>query len=66
MDAKEFMEMLPMLAPVFLVWLILLAAALKDLLRRESTKGPKWVWFLVVICFSILGPVVYFLLGREE
>jgi hypothetical protein len=66
MDIQEFMEMLPLLAPVFLVWFILLVVALRDLVRRQSTRGPRWVWFLVVICFSILGPVAYFLLGREE
>ena len=66
MDTKEFVELLPLLAPVLLVWFILLVVGLVDLIRRERTRGPKWVWFVVVICFSMIGPVVYFLFGRDE
>ena len=65
MDTKEFVEVLPLLAPVLLVWFILLVAGLVDLIRREQTRGPKWVWYVVVICFSMIGPVVYFLFGRD-
>lgn len=66
MDTKEFLDMLPLLAPVLLVWFILLVVGLVDLTRREQTRGPKWVWYVVVICFSLIGPVVYFLFGRDE
>ena len=66
MDTKEFIELLPLLAPVLLVWFILLVAGLVDLIRWEQTRGPKWVWYVVVICFSMIGPVVYFLFGRDE
>jgi hypothetical protein len=41
-------------------------AALIDLLRRERTKGPKWVWVLVVVLVNLVGPIVYLLFGREE
>lgn len=66
MDTKEFVELLPLLAPVLLVWVILLVAGLVDLIRREHTRGPKWAWYVVVICFSMIGPVAYFLFGRDE
>ena len=66
MDTNQFVKLLPLLAPLFLVWLGLLVAALLDLIPREHTRGPKWFWYVVVICFSMLGPVVYFLFGRDE
>jgi hypothetical protein len=66
MEERSLVELLPLLAPLLLIWLALLVTGLVDLIRRERTRGPKWIWFLVVICFSILGPVVYFLIGREE
>jgi hypothetical protein len=66
MENQDFMEMLPLVGPLLLIWLAMLVAGLVDLIPRQSTRGPKWVWLLVVICFSILGPVVYFLFGREE
>ncbi len=52
MEGQSFVELLPLLAPLLLIWLVLLVAGLIDLIRREHTRGPKWIWFLVVICFS--------------
>jgi hypothetical protein len=66
MDTGEFVEMLPLLVPLLLVWFILLVVGLWDLIPRQRTRGPKWVWYVVVVCFSMIGPVVYFLFGRDE
>lgn len=65
-DMDEFVENLPLLAPVMLVWLIMLIAGLSDLVRGRETRGPRWLWYVVVICFGILGPALYFLYGRQE
>ncbi len=59
-------QYLPLLIPVALLELGLLVAALIDLSKREKTKGPKWIWIVVVIIFNLLGPIVYFLFGRDE
>jgi hypothetical protein len=66
MELNEFIDLLPLLAPLLVVWVILLVLGLWDLIPRQHTRGPKWLWFVVVICFSMIGPVVYFLFGREE
>jgi uncharacterized membrane protein YhaH (DUF805 family) len=71
LDEKEenmdtLKEMLPFLIPILLLELALLVIALRDLIRRERTKGPKWAWALVVMLISVVGPVVYLLFGREE
>jgi hypothetical protein len=58
--------MLPLLIPIVVVELILLAAALIDLSRQNATRGPKWVWALVIVFIQIIGPIVYFVLGRKE
>jgi hypothetical protein len=63
---EQIREFLPYLIPVILLQLLLMAAALIDLARRERTRGPKWVWVLVIIFINILGPIIYFMLGREE
>jgi len=63
---EDFMQWLPFLVPIVLLQLGLLIFALIDLLRRERTKGPKWVWILVVLFINIIGPIVYLLFGREE
>lgn len=57
---------LPLLAPLIVIQLVLMIAALIDLLGREQTRGPKWVWVLVILFVNTIGPIVYFLLGRED
>ena len=59
-------ELLPFLIPVILLQIALLVVALVDLVRRERTRGPKWVWVLVILFVNLIGPVVYLLFGREE
>ena len=59
-------ELLPLLIPVILLELALMAVALVDLVRRERTRGPKWAWALVIVFVNLVGPVLYLLLGREE
>lgn len=59
-------ELIPFLIPVIVLQLILIIAALADLARRERTRGPKWVWVLVIIFVNLLGPIIYFVVGREE
>ena len=63
---NEIMEFLPFLIPLFVVQLILIAVALFDLVNRQTTRGPKWVWVLVIIFVNLIGPIIYLVLGREE
>jgi len=57
---------IPFLIPVVLIQLGLLVFALTDLIRRERTKGPKWMWAILIVLVQIIGPVVYLVAGREE
>ena len=59
-------ELLPLLIPVILLELALMAVALADLVRRERTRGPKWAWALVIILVNFIGPIIYFVVGRED
>ncbi len=55
-----------LLIPIALIQIGLAVAALLDLIRRERARGPKWLWALVILLVNWIGPVVYFLFGREE
>jgi hypothetical protein len=43
-------------------------AALVDLERdeRRVRGGSKLVWAVVIVFVNILGPILYFIAGREE
>jgi hypothetical protein len=62
----ELQELLPIVIPLVVIFLILAGAALWDLRKQPATRGPKWIWALVIFCFSCIGPVVYFAVGRKE
>jgi hypothetical protein len=59
-------QWLPYLIPVVILEFGLMIAALVDLVKREKTKGPKWMWILIIVLVNLFGPIVYFLVGREE
>jgi DMSO reductase anchor subunit len=57
---------LPLLVPLIVIQLGLMIFALVDILRREKTRGPKWLWIVVVVLGEMIGPILYFVVGREE
>jgi bacteriorhodopsin len=59
-------QYLPLIIPLLVLQLALMVVALRDLARREKTKGPKWLWAVVIVLGELIGPVIYFLVGREE
>jgi uncharacterized membrane protein YhaH (DUF805 family) len=59
-------QYLPLLVPVVLIELALMITALVDLIRRAQTRGPKWIWALVIVLVNFIGPIIYFVAGRKE
>jgi hypothetical protein len=66
MDISVLMKYIPLLIPVVVIELGLMIAALIDLIRREQTNGPKWIWILVIVLVNFIGPIIYFIVGRKE
>ena len=63
---EKLTSLIPYLIPILVLQLGLMIFALVDLARRERTKGPKWVWALVIIFINFIGPIIYFVVGRED
>jgi hypothetical protein len=66
MSNDELMRILPLLAPLVLIQVGLLVVALVDLARRQATRGPKWLWLIVILFIQLIGPLAYFLFGRSD
>jgi len=62
----KLQQFLPLIIPLILIQLALMIFALVDLSRRERTRGPKWMWALIIIFGELLGPILYFTIGRTE
>lgn len=65
-DLSTLNQYLPLLIPILIVQLVLIVAALLDLSRRSATRGPRWAWVLVILFVNLIGPLIYFVLGRED
>jgi hypothetical protein len=61
-------QIIALLAPIILIQLGLMIAALVDLERdeRHVRGGSKLVWALVIVLVNVIGPIIYFVAGREE
>jgi ABC-2 type transport system ATP-binding protein len=57
-----------LLVPVVLLQLGLLIAAIADLLRddRAVRGGNKGAWAVIIVLVNLIGPVLYFLVGRVD
>jgi len=60
-------EAILLILPLAAIQLGLLGFALYDLVKRNRVRGgSKVVWGLVIVLVSIIGPILYFTIGREE
>jgi hypothetical protein len=65
-NLDKIKEFLPLLIPILILQLGLMIGALIDVIKREKTKGPKWMWILIIVLVNLFGPIAYFIAGRDE
>jgi len=65
---QEIFDSIPwaIIAPIVVLQLILMIVALVSCIRQEATNGPKWLWILLIIFVNLLGPILYFVIGRRQ
>lgn len=61
-------QYIPILLPLVIIQVIFQIVSLVDLFKRqkEEIRGERVLWVFVIILLGILGPVLYFLLGRKQ
>jgi uncharacterized membrane protein YozB (DUF420 family) len=60
-------SLLPVLVPLALIQIALMVSALVSIFRHTSyQRGTRVLWVVVVILVNIIGPILYFVLGRAE
>ncbi len=65
---ENIMEYLPFLIPLIIAEFALLGYTLYHILTHENYKrGTRALWLIVVIVLmNFVGPILYFLLGKED
>ena len=61
-------EMLPFLIPLIIAEAVFLIITLRHILTHDTYKrGSRTLWVVVTIVgMEFIGPILYFLLGKEE
>ncbi|MBG9830745.1 PLD nuclease N-terminal domain-containing protein [Bacillus sp. FSL M8-0063] len=62
----DIMAFLPIILPVIAVGAILVFIALIDLYRHRKTRKNVLVWTLIILFVNVLGPILYFVIGRKD
>ncbi|RKN84526.1 PLD nuclease N-terminal domain-containing protein [Paenibacillus ginsengarvi] len=64
-DIGALGDWLPLLIPLLVLYLLLVAVALWDLLKRDLTADHKWIWASIIVLVSFFGPILYFNIGKR-
>jgi len=64
---EELLQYLPFLIPIALVQVGLMIASLIHILRHKTYRvGSRVIWIVICLLINIVGPVLYFAVGRGE
>lgn len=65
---NEIKEMLPFLIPLVIVQFSLLGYTLYHILTHKTYKrGNRALWLVLTLVFmNFVGPILYFVLGKED
>ena len=67
MEMTELIKYLPFLIPIGIAEIVLCITALVHVIRHPNYRfGNKIFWVVVVLLLEIVGPVLYFAIGRGE
>lgn len=65
--AADILQYLPVLIPVLILELVLAITALIHVLKHRKFKfGTLAMWVVIVLLVQIIGPILYFTVGREN
>ena len=64
---EQIKEILPFLIPFAIVQFTLMAYSLYHILTHQNYKrGNRLLWVLVAVLLNFIGPILYFVLGKED
>ncbi len=64
---NQIVENLPFIIPIFIIEMALMITALVHVLRHKDYRfGNRVFWIIIVVVLEIIGPILYFTVGRGE
>nr|WP_144555039.1 PLDc N-terminal domain-containing protein [Bacillus sp. X1(2014)] len=62
----DFMAFIPFILPFIVLGSLLVFIALLDLFRHRKMRKNLPIWTMIIIFINIIGPILYFVLGRKD
>jgi len=63
----EILKYLPFIVPILLVeWGLLITALIHVIKHKKYRFGNQVMWIVIVVLLQILGPILYFTIGRGD
>lgn len=66
MDKMSNAQILSLIVPLLVLQLVLMTIALVVLVKSDRTRGPKWLWAIIIVFVNMFGPIAFFLFGRRS
>ncbi|MFB1050909.1 PLDc N-terminal domain-containing protein [Paraliobacillus sp. JSM ZJ581] len=60
------MDIFLLLAPLIVLEAILVIVALLAWFKTDKTNGPRWLWLFIILLLQIIGPILFFIIGRRQ
>ncbi|MCG5104982.1 PLD nuclease N-terminal domain-containing protein [Oceanobacillus alkalisoli] len=58
---------LGLILPLFFIQGILIIVAVFDWIKQEeNVRGNRWVWLVIILVLTMVGPILYFIFGRRR
>ncbi len=59
--------LLPIIIPLAIIQFTLMIVSLVHILRHPNYRtGNRAMWIVIVLCVNMIGPILYFAIGRGE
>jgi hypothetical protein len=68
MNFEELVPFLPFLIPLIIIQFSLLGYTIHHILTHDKYKrGSRKIWLIItIILMNFVGPILYFILGKED
>jgi hypothetical protein len=67
MENQELLNIIKLAWPLLLLQIGLQIYAIYDILKNKNTKHFQYgIWLVIVILGEIVGPIIYFVVGKSE
>lgn len=64
---ESIKQNIPFLIPIIIIEVVLMVSAVVHIIKHDKFRfGNKVIWILISVFIQIIGPIIYFTIGRGD